>query len=149
MGPTLAPLAPVLLMAPRPTHLKTEGLSTTEVGSSRKWFCLMKPVRVLTVTTGKPICSVQRSMMLLMDWGSETLFSVTACREGSTMGHQCQRVRVGCKAQPVLHLSPSAQQLCGEDPVPPAAPQSQGSGGEGAGLGGAAGSSQPPPTFCK
>lgn len=63
----------------RHTHLKTEGLSTEDVESSRKWFWLMVPLWVSTVTTGKPICSVQRSMMLLMLSGSWTLFSSTAC----------------------------------------------------------------------
>lgn len=64
------------------THLKAEGLSTLESGSSKKWVWLTTPVVVSTVTTGKPICSVQRSMMVLMVLGKETLFSVTACGEG-------------------------------------------------------------------
>jgi len=50
-----------------------------ELLSRRKWLCWTLPVSVLTVTTGKPICSVQRSMMAPMVSGSGTLFLLTAC----------------------------------------------------------------------
>lgn len=65
--------------SPSPTHSNTEGLSTVELESRRKWLCLMLPLSVLTVTKGKPICSVQRSMMLLMVLGRGTPLFSTAC----------------------------------------------------------------------
>lgn len=57
-----------------------------EVGSRRKCFCWILPVVVSTVTTGKPICRVQRSMMVLILPGNETFLLSTACGEKLAVG---------------------------------------------------------------
>ena len=60
------------------SYLNSEGVSTTDSGSSKKCFWVMCPVLVSMVTTGKPICRIQRFMITSTEWGSFMPFLSTA-----------------------------------------------------------------------
>lgn len=59
-------------------YLNSDGVVTTESGSSRKCFWDISPVVVLMVTTGKPICSTQVFMMLWSGLGRVVPVASTA-----------------------------------------------------------------------
>lgn len=60
------------------SYLNSEGVSTTDSGSNKKCFWVIRPVLVSMVTTGKPICRIQRFMITSTVWGSFMPFLSTA-----------------------------------------------------------------------
>lgn len=52
------------------SYLNSEGMFTSESGSNKKCFWVIFPVWVLMVTTGKPICRIQRFMITSTECGS-------------------------------------------------------------------------------
>lgn len=52
------------------SYLNSEGVVTSESGSNKKCFWLTVPFWVSMVTTGKPICRIQRFMMSSTELGS-------------------------------------------------------------------------------
>lgn len=61
-------------------HLNSEGRVTLDLESRRKCFWEISPVLVFTVITGKPICRIQRSMIVRTVAGGWTAVCwFTAC----------------------------------------------------------------------